>query len=49
VRILAALALATTIMSPAVARSAAPRITGFPDSFIWHNEPADWKLDGGDN
>lgn len=47
-RILAALALAATIMSPAVARSAAPRITGFPDSFIWHNEPADWKLGRGD-
>lgn len=46
-RVLAALALAVTIPNPAVAQSAAPRLTGFPDSFVWQNEPADWKLDQG--
>ena len=58
-RILAALVLAAIGLDPAVAQSAAigldpaaaqeaaPRLAGFPDSFVWHNQPAKWTLDQG--
>lgn len=44
-RILGALALAAMVLIPANAKCAAPRLTGFPDTFVWQNEPAQWTLD----
>lgn len=46
-QILAALALAVAVLNPGAALSAAPKLAGFPDSFVWQNEAVDWKLDRG--
>jgi uncharacterized protein len=45
-RILGGLVLMAMVLIPVVAQGAAPRLTGFPDTFVWQNEPAEWKLDG---
>jgi hypothetical protein len=46
-RILVTLALAAMVLIPSNAQCAAPRLTGFPDTFVWQNEPSEWKLDEG--
>jgi len=42
--------LALTIATPvtASAQNALPKLAGFPESVVWQNPPAEWKLDPGD-